>query len=159
MDITEIEHVVKDHPFFEGMQKESVNELVGCASDIHFNAGEMVFRHAEPANHFYIITAGRVAVEIESSDRGVITIQTIHPGSVLGWSWLFPPYVWHYDARASEVTDAITFDARCLVGKCENNPALGYDLMKRFSAVLVERLKATQLQLMDMYGAKKKYIA
>ena len=159
MDITKIENIVKGHPFFKGMEKEYVNELVGCATNAQFKPGENIFHHAEQANHFYIITAGRVAVEIESADRGAITIQTVEPGSVLGWSWLFPPYVWHYDARSTEATDTIAFDARCLVGKCESNPALGYDLMKRFSGVLTERLQATHLQLMDMYGTSKKPVA
>ncbi len=155
MDITNIEHLVKEHPFFKDMQEEHINELIGCASNAHFKAGERIFHQSEHANHFYIITAGRVAVEIESADRGAVTIQTVEPGSVLGWSWLFPPYIWHYDARASEATDTIAFDARCLVGKCESSPALGYDLMKRFSGVLIERLTATHLQLLDMYGASK----
>ncbi len=156
MDIKNIEKVVNEHPFFKGMQKEYINELIGCASNAGFKTGENIFRQSEQANHFYIITTGRVAVEIESADRGAITIQTVEPGNVLGWSWLFPPYIWHYDARASEATDTIAFDARCLVGKCESNPALGYDLMKRFSGVVIERLQATHLQLMDMYGANKK---
>ena len=159
MDDTSIERIVKEHPFFKGMQKEYINELIGCATNAQFKSGENIFRYAEHANHFYIITAGRVAVEIETADRGAITIQTVDPGSVLGWSWLFPPYIWFYDARATEVTDVIAFDARCLVGKCESNPALGYDLMKRFSGVVVERLQATQLQLIDMYGTSKKPVA
>jgi len=156
MDITNIERHVKEHPFFKGMQEEYINELIGCASNAHFKTGDNIFRHSAQANHFYIITGGRATVEIESADRGAITIQTVESGSVLGWSWLFPPYIWHYDARASEETDTIAFDARCLVGKCESNPALGYDLMKRFSGVVIERLQSTHLQLLDMYGASKK---
>lgn len=156
MDTTNIEHIVKEHPFFEGMQKDHINELIGCATNTHFDGGAYIFHQSAQANHFYIITAGRVTVEFESVGRGAVTIQTIGPGNVLGWSWLFPPYIWHYDARATETTETIAFDARCLVGKCESNPALGYDLMKRFSSVVIERLQATHLQLMDMYGASKK---
>ncbi len=78
--------------------------------------------------------------------------QTVAEGDVLGWSWLFPPYRWVFDAQALELTRALVFDGTCLRGKCEDDHNLGYELMKRFAHVVVQRLQATRLQLLDVYG-------
>ncbi|MBN2491279.1 MAG: cyclic nucleotide-binding domain-containing protein [Planctomycetes bacterium] len=151
-----VETLLREHPFFEGMKADYITSLVGCASNAHFAARKNIFNQDDPADHFYIIQSGKVAIDIESSDRGVITIETIGPGKVLGWSWLFPPYRWHYAARAVEDTKAIAMDARCLRGKFEEDPAMGYEMMKRFSAIMLRRMQRARIQLLDMFGPGKK---
>jgi CRP/FNR family cyclic AMP-dependent transcriptional regulator len=141
-----------DHPFFAGMTPEHLTTVSGCAANAHFPAGKQIFRQLEPADYFYVIREGQIAIDIESADRGIITIQTLGDGDVLGWSWLFPPYVWHFDARATTPTHAVAMDGRCLRAKCDSDPALGYDLMKRFSALVIARLQATRIQLMDIFA-------
>ena len=84
--------------------------------------------------------------------RGAVVIETIEAGEVVGWSWLFPPYQWHFDARAVSLVRATSFDGVCLREKCEQDPAFGYDLMSRFTQVLIERLQWTRLRLLDVYG-------
>jgi CRP-like cAMP-binding protein len=153
MEIRGFESVLREHPFFESMQEEHIKHLAGCASNARFNAGDVLFRQQQEAERFYIVREGRVAVSVEAQDRGPVTIQTLEAGEVLGWSWLFPPYLWNFDAQALETTRVIAMDARCLRGKCEEDPALGYDLMKRFSAILIERLQATRILLTDMFGS------
>jgi CRP/FNR family transcriptional regulator, cyclic AMP receptor protein len=86
--------------------------------------------------------------------RGPITVETIGPGEILGWSWLFPPYRWHFDGRAVEGTRAIAFDAKCLRLKCEEDHDLGYELVKQFAHVMMERLQATRLRMLDVYGTQ-----
>ena len=152
MEIRTVETLLKEHPFFEGMKPEHITSLAGCASNVRFEARKNLFSQADPADHFYIIQNGKVAIDIESADRGVITIETLGPGKVLGWSWLFPPYEWHYGARAVEDTKAIAMDARCLRGKFEDDPAMGYEMMKRFSAIMLRRMQRARMQLLDMYG-------
>jgi len=149
------ERILREHAFFEGIQPQYVTTLAGCASNVRFKPGSRVFRDGDPADSFYILRSGKVAIDIGSVDRGPVTVATLGEGEVIGWSWLFPPYKWHYNARAVEDTQAVALDGRCLRGKCESDPALGYELMKRFSAVVVERLKSAQLQLLDMYAADK----
>jgi hypothetical protein len=82
-----------------------------------------------------------------------MTIDTLEDGDVLGWSWLFPPHKWNFDSRAIALTRALVLDAKCLSGKCEEDHHLGYEMMRRFSAIMVDRLKATRLQLLDLYGS------
>jgi CRP-like cAMP-binding protein len=114
----------------------------------------MILRAGEPADRFYIIRHGKVGVEVFAPEVGPITIETLGEGDVLGWSWLFPPYRWVFDARALELTRAIALDGKCLREKCDEDPRLGYDLMKRFAQIMVERLQATRLQLIDLYSPR-----
>lgn len=152
MEVKKVEDLVKAHAFFKDMKPEHVEKVSTCAAHIRFKPGDVIFRLEDAANHFYLIEEGRVAVELESSDRGVITIQTVEPGHVLGWSWLFPPYKWQFDARAIEPVKGYVFDAACIRRKCESDNVLGYAMMKHFSAIMMARLQATRLQLLDMFG-------
>jgi CRP-like cAMP-binding protein len=138
-------------PFLQGLAPQHVDLIVGCASNVRFEPGEFVFRSGNEANYFYVVRSGRVSVEVIAPQRGAITIETVGEGDLLGWSWLIPPFQWHFDARALNLTRAIALDARCLRGKCDADPALGYELLKRFSQVMEQRLEATRLQLLDLY--------
>ena len=147
-----LEPYLAEHPFLKGLDPRHLNIIVGCASNVSFDAEQYILHEGEEAANFFIIHHGKVALEIFTSDRGPITIQTIGEGDVLGWSWLIPPYHWHYDARAIEPTSAIALDAKCLRAKCEEDHDLGYELLKRFAHVITQRLEATRLQLLDVYG-------
>lgn len=148
-----LEPILAEHPFVKGLAPHYIQLIVGCASNVRFEAGQFLFHEDEEANTFYIIRHGKVAVDVFAAERGPITIQTIGDGEVLGWSWLIPPYQWHFDARAVELTRAIALDAKCLRTKCEEDHHLGYELLKRFSHIIEQRLEATRLQLLDMYSA------
>ena len=144
--------ILREHSFFQGLKPEYIDLLIECAANVRFDAGEFIFHQGEPANRFYLIRHGKVGIEISAPARQSITIKTVTDNDVLGWSWLFPPYEWHYDARALELTRAIALNAQCLRGKCDRDPALGYELMQRFSCVMLDTLQATRLQLLDLYG-------
>ena len=147
-----LEPVLAEHPFFQGLAPEYLRVLVGCASNVRFESGQQLFREGEEANEFYLIRHGIVSLEVVVPGRGSITIQTLGVGEILGWSWLVPPYQWRFDARAVELTRAIALDGKCLRTKCEDDPRLGFELLKRFAHVMAERLQATRLQLLDVYG-------
>jgi CRP-like cAMP-binding protein len=147
-----LEPILAEQAFLKGFDRAHIQQIASCAFDANFEAGQFVFREGEAANQFYIVTRGKVALEVFVPGRGPISIETIGEGEVLGWSWLFPPYRWHFDGRALDLTRAIAFDARCLRGKCEADHDLGYELTKRFAQVIMERLQATRLQLLDVYG-------
>ncbi|MGD0204832.1 MAG: cyclic nucleotide-binding domain-containing protein [Dehalococcoidia bacterium] len=147
-----LERILAEHPFFKGLEEPYLQLLVGCASNVRFNAGEVVFREGEQANQFYLIRQGKVAVETFAPGRGPIIVQTLKEGEVVGWSWLVAPYRWRFDGRAIELTRAIALDGECLRGKCEEDHNLGYELMKRVSHVMEKLVEATRLQLLDVYG-------
>jgi CRP/FNR family transcriptional regulator, cyclic AMP receptor protein len=147
-----IDTLLRASPVFEGLDPEALGLIAGCASNAHFDQGAVLFREGDPADTFFLIRHGTVALEMFVPARGAAVIETIEAGEVVGWSWLFPPYRWHFDARALTPLRATTFDGACLRGKCDEDPALGYELMSRFAQVLIERLQWTRLRLLDVYG-------
>ena len=140
-------------PCFAGLGGAELELLAGCASNVRFEQGDVLFREGDEANTFYVVRHGAVALEAFVPARGELTIETIEAGEVVGWSWLFPPYRWHFDGRALSQVRATAFDGACLRGKCDDDPALGYDLMRRFAQVMIERLQWTRLRLLDVYGS------
>jgi len=146
-----VQRILADHPFVRGLKDCHLELLVGCASNIRLEAGQLLFREGEEANRFYLIREGKVAVELFSAERGPINILTLGEGEVLGWSWLVPPYRWRFDGRVIEPTRAIALDGKCLREKSERDHDLGYELLKRIAHTMEERLQATRLQLLNVY--------
>jgi CRP-like cAMP-binding protein len=147
-----IEQLLAEAPAFEGMSEEHLELIAGCAQNRVFEDGEYLMREGDPADTFFVIRHGRVAMEIFVPQRGGVTIETIDDGDLLGWSWLVPPFRQHLDARALGNVHTVAFDAACLRGKSDTDPVLGYELMRRFIPVIVERLRATRVRLLDVYG-------
>ena len=147
-----LERLLAEQPFLQGLPPGYVQLLGGCASNSRFDVGRLIFRQGEEADQFYLIRHGRVAIEIHAPGRGPISVQTLGEGEVLGWSWLMPPYRWHFDARAVTLVRALALDGKCLRSKCEEDHDLGYEFLKRFAQLIVQRLDATRLQLLDVYG-------
>jgi CRP/FNR family transcriptional regulator, cyclic AMP receptor protein len=147
-----IDELLGEVDVFRGLADEHLELIAGCALNRVFGAGEHLLREGEPANAFFAIRHGIVALETFVPQRGAVTIETLHGGDVLGWSWLVPPHRTVFDARALGVVRTLAFDGACLRGKCEQDPRLGFELMKRFAAVIVERLQATRLRMLDVYG-------
>ena len=149
----DIEALLVEHAFFKTMIPAYRSLVAGCGKNVHVKAGELLGRSGQVANQFFAIRVGRVSIELHSPERGPLILQTVEAGDVVGWSWLFPPYRWKFDARALEDVRAISFDGECLRGKCERDPAMGYDFMKRFAQVFMQRLESARLQLLDLYGS------
>ena len=140
------------HPFLEGLPASWLERLSYQAKRNVHHAGSRLFREGGPADRFWLIRDGRVALEFNVPGRGDIVIEQLGPGSVLGWSWMFPPYRWHFGAVAAEQTLAIELDGRGVMRLCGDDAALGYELTKRFSAVLIDRLQAARMRMVELYG-------
>lgn len=145
--------VLAAHPFFRSLDARYVELITSCAVNVRFHANHYLFHEGEQATHFYLIREGKVALETIATSQGSVVIETIEAGEVLGWSWLFPPYRWHFNARAIEPIRAIMLDGVCLREKGETDHDLGYELVKRMAHILIQRLQATRLQLLDVYDA------
>jgi CRP-like cAMP-binding protein len=150
--MTTIEALLHEVPALASLDPEALATIAGCGSNVHFAADQVIFREGDPADTFYVVRGGRVAIETFVPGRGPVTIETLETGELLGWSWLFPPHRVEFDARALSEVRATAFDGACLRSKCEADPALGYALISRFAQVLIERLQWTRLRLLDVYG-------
>lgn len=144
--------VLSEHPFLRGLDSKYIEMIATVASNVNFELEQIVYREGEPANTFYLIRKGIIGLEIKIPNRGTIAIQTISQGETLGWSWLIPPYKWRFTARVYETTMAIALDGASIRRKCEQDHELGYELYRRLSDIIVQRLQATRFQLLDFYG-------
>ena len=149
-----MEEVLGSHPFFAGLNAGAMRLIAGCASNVHFAEGEFLFEEGHEANQFWVIRRVRVAMQLESPGRGAIVTDTMDEGEVVGWSWLVPPYRFFADGRAVTPVSATALDGACLRGKCEADPELGYQLLKRVTSVMYQRLQSTRIRLLDLYGTE-----
>ena len=149
------------HPFLVGLQPHYIKLLADCALAKQFAAGDYLFRQGEFANRFYLIEEGEVVLEALNPAGKSVIIEEVGPGKLVGWSWLFPPYVWHFDARAAKPTTAIFFYGTILREYCSKDPSLGFELFKRMSQVMVERLQSARTRLLSSHSnqAKARYPA
>lgn len=147
-----IEEAIAGTRMFRNLTPEQLGTVVSLGEDADFADGAYLTQARQPADWFFVIRDGFVALQTELPSMGAITIETLHNGDAVGWSWLFEPYLSELDARSRGVTHTVRFDARTLRRRCAEDSMLGYELMRSFASVIVERLQATRLQLLDVYS-------
>lgn len=151
--IKTVADLLREHPFFHDLDEDDLGFIAGCGKNVTFPAGSYIAREGEAADMFYVIRRGKVAIETFIPQGKPLILQTLKEGEIFGWSWLFPPYLWTFDARAMDGdVHCIALAGSCLREKCEQDKELGFDLMKRFARILSDRLLATRLQILDVYG-------
>ncbi len=150
-----IENLVGAHPFVTGLNEEHRALVAGCAQLVALDAGAMLCVEGGLADTFYLVRRGHVSIEVHQAGHGPIVIETVGPGDVVGWRWLVPPYLWTCDARATEPLGALAVDGACLRAKSLADPSLGFALLSRVSQELLDRLQATRLRLLDLYGVSR----
>jgi CRP/FNR family transcriptional regulator, cyclic AMP receptor protein len=143
-DTESLRSLIAKHPFFDGFKDHQLDLLARSAMRTKFEAGQALFQKGDPANRFYVILEGEVILESSDKNGGVHELQRLQPGDVLGWSWLFPPYYWHFDAVATKPTDAVFFYGTRLREECEKDRDFGFELLKRVSQVVIARLQTTR---------------
>lgn len=139
--------IIAEQPFFKGMSAEHLRTLADSAMQTWFEADELIFHEDDVANRLYLILEGTVALESSLANGDDVLLQTLGPGEPLGWSWLFSPYIRKLHARALEPTEAIFFYGTRLRAQCADNHELGYELFKRISEVMMQRLQAARRKL------------
>ena len=140
------------HPFLAGMNRAKLAVLTNCAMATALKKGQTIMREGEFANRFYLIETGKVVIESLNGSGETVVIETIGSGDLLGWSWMFPPYTWRFTARAVEPIAAIFFYGTILREYCEKDHSLGYELLKRMSAVMVKRLQAARKKMLAFHA-------
>jgi CRP/FNR family cyclic AMP-dependent transcriptional regulator len=146
-----LEPILREHRFLKGLAEDQIRVIVGCAKNVRFDPNQFLFREGEEASTFHLIRSGKIALEDFIPGRGVVQVETIVEGDVLGWSWLYPPHRRSNDARALEPVRAIVFDGACLRKKCEEDQALGYAIMKRLLYQVLQRLERIRMQRLDVF--------
>jgi CRP-like cAMP-binding protein len=145
--------IIQEHAFFSGMPAYQLQLIIKYASPMQFEAGEIVFRSGTEADRFYLVGPGKILMEMLSPGQGCAPIQIIGEGEVLGWSWLFPPYRWPFDARTLTKTQTVSVNGLYLRNICASDHELGYELTRRFACLIAQRLQAQLLALHNSYTA------
>jgi len=150
LEIEPIATRVALHPFLAGMNRNHLAFLTDCAMASQFKKGQTILREGEFANRFYLIETGKVVLESTAAIDDPVVVETIGAGDLLGWSWMFPPYMWHFTARAVVPTTALFFYGTILREYCEKEHSLGYELFKRMSVVMMKRLQAARRHMLQL---------
>ena len=147
-----LEQAVAAHPFLVGISEHHIRLLADSAMRTSIEADKVIFHEGETANRFYLIESGKVVLESPGKANELVTIDVIGAGDLLGWSWLFPPFEWHFTARAVEPTNAIFFYGTVLREYCDADPSFGFELFKRMSEVMIKRLQSARTRLLKVEG-------
>ena len=145
-----LENTIHSHPFFHGMKTHHLAMLTKGAKEVRYRPGETLFEEGEPANRFFLLQQGSIVLEAHEPNEGTEVVQLLGPGEALGWSWLFPPFTWHLRARALEHSSVIVLDGGHLLGTAESDHDFGYELMKRITQVVIQRLQSARHQLFQI---------
>ena len=146
----DLESILRKHPFLEDLEPEHVKLIVSCAKNLRFRPGEFLQREGQKEATVYLIRRGTVAVETHAPNGETMCIETLMPGDILGISWITPTTA-HFDCRARETVIAFSLDHECLLGKMNEDPALGYAITSRLLDNTYQRLSRLRLQQLDVY--------
>ena len=145
--------MLAEHPFLTGLTDHQLRLLAPLASRSVFHAGNRIFHQGTPAEQFWLITDGRVYLDSEVPGYDNFVLETLKPGAVLGWSWLYPPYRWHFGAVAVSTTHTLTFSGALVRALCQRDPGFGYELTMRFLPVMGDRLQTARQRLAECHRA------
>ena len=149
-------HLIQDylstHAFFSGLDENFMKFLSNSATELKIEKGDVLFQQGERADKFYLLRNGQISVQVPALMGPTLEIQTLGEDQMLGWSWLIPPYRWNFQARAAEDSNLLEFDGSAILARCEEDPKFGYELLKRFAALMSERLDAARQKMMDEWN-------
>jgi CRP-like cAMP-binding protein len=142
-----------DHPFLAGLDSAHLEVVTECLTRrASWRSGETVLRRGDPADEALLLESGTVAIEIRAPGSAPRTIQTLSGGELIGWSWLFEPHLWTFDARAVADSTALALDSAALRSAIGADSDFGLVFVTRVAKAIVNRLKATRLQVLDVYN-------
>ena len=140
------------HPFLGDLPTGWLRELALTGRPVLRHPGHRLFHQGAPANAFWLLTAGAVALDFPVPGRGDIVIERIEAGALVGWSWLLPPYRWSLGAVVAEECHAVEFDAPRVRRLVAEDAGLERELSLRVNGVLADRLTAARARLVELYA-------
>jgi CRP/FNR family transcriptional regulator, cyclic AMP receptor protein len=140
------------HPFLREMPDPFLSQLAGLASAVTVPAGHRFFEEGGHARMFWLLTRGRVALDLTVPGRPPLIVETLTAGDLMGVSWLAPPHEWQYGAGAVEPTAAYQIDGAAVIGLCDSDPRFGYQLFVRLMRVAARRLHSSRIRMLDLYA-------
>jgi CRP/FNR family transcriptional regulator, cyclic AMP receptor protein len=140
------------HEFFSEFSDDLLKFLCECSSTREIKKGQVLFRQGENADKFYVVRNGRISIQMPAIMGPTLEIQTLDKDQVLGWSWLISPYKWNFQTKAEEDSELLQFDGAAILARCEQEPKFGYELLKKFAALMSVGLNAARQKMMDEWN-------
>ena len=150
----ELMEALEATPFFSDLASETLELLSGSTKLVSFEAGQFLFREGQPADDFFIILQGRVAIELRTTGRGQVIIQTLEENDIVGFGWVHPPQRWIFDAQSLTFLQALSVNVEGLMDICRKDHSFGFDIMQNLVGSVVDQLQATRLQVLEFYGVR-----
>jgi len=151
MENQSLSRSLKKQKLISELADEHIEFLAGCTKNVRYQEGEYLFREGDEADWLYIVRKGKVSLEIQDPARGVIVVETLHSGELIGWATIFPPYRWHLDARAARDTLVFAVDGKCLRSKLDEDHSFGSAFTRMMLREVHRRLERVRLQVLDVY--------
>ncbi len=148
---TEIHNALCEHKFFKDLDDADIAAIANYGRLRDVDAGVSLAIEGDTADCFFALLDGRVAIDTNVPGRPPITLQTVAGGDVIGWSWV-GSHEWVFDVRTLAACRLVELDADKVMHLMEEKPKLGMEIMRRLNHVMTQRLRATRLQLLDIYG-------
>ena len=137
------------HEFFSEFRDDDLKFLCECSSMREIKKGQILFLQGEHADKFYVVRSGRISLQMPAIMGPTLEIQTMDEDQVLGWSWLISPYQWNFQTKAEDDSELLQFDGAAILAQCEQDPKLGFELVKKFAALMSVGLNAARLKMME----------
>ncbi|HEY6057408.1 MAG TPA: cyclic nucleotide-binding domain-containing protein, partial [Candidatus Limnocylindrales bacterium] len=145
--------------FGAGLPPETQVRLAGLARVDQRPSGIELFHEGELNDEFSVILKGRVALRLLVPERGMVTILTVDPGDILGWSSIVPPHRATSTAVTIEPIEALVFDGADLRALLRSDHALAASIYPRILQAVSRRLTATRMQLLDLFARETVSVA
>lgn len=136
----------------EALPAQGRSRLLASAREVSFPAGRRMFEEGRHADRFWVVRTGSVRLDLRVAGRPAAVVETLVPGDLVGWSWLFPPYEWHLGAETLSPVRALEFDAEQVRSLCDEDPLLARAITQRIAEIVAHRLQRTRTRLLELYG-------
>jgi CRP-like cAMP-binding protein len=147
-----IAEYLSEHEFFSEFSADLLEFLCECSSSHEIKKGQLLFRQGEDTDKFYVVRTGLISLQMPAIMGPTLEIQTLDENQVLGWSWLISPYKWNFQSKAEEDSKLLQFDGAIILARCEQDPKFGYDLLKKFAALMSVGLNAARQKMMEEWN-------
>jgi CRP/FNR family transcriptional regulator, cyclic AMP receptor protein len=145
---------LRQFQFLQDIEDEHLRHLAAIARLVEFPANKVLYREGQVVSNVYLILSGSVSIEICAAGIGCRRIMTVSAGDLLGISPAVGQSRSTGTVRTLAATRAIELNASQVLTLCEHNPRFGYEFMRQVAVAISQRLGATRLQPLDVFGAE-----
>ncbi len=128
--------------FFEGVPGWALERLAGSSAKRRLEQGTLVVRQNDEARAVYFLLSGAVQVLVYFEGVGDL-LMGVHrePGSLIAWSAFRAPYRHTSSMRCECSTELLRIPRGAFEGIFEEDPYLGYRILKKVAAAMDNRLE------------------